>query len=290
MACLTQTWESTYSEQCEYISNLLAVLQPIDESTQAIVLYQSTEPTPAELIAAWEEQTGSTNAPSVGSTFYWFDPDTEAIENVFLPVDDVADGVSTGTPISYYEKDRSLDWVYLDSVLNAEADGGTTLSISGIDQTYKHLFFTFSARLVDAAVSVAAGLRLNGVSTANYHVGRINYDAAAVVGTGVTGQSSLIDEAITPAAGTTFQVSSSMLGYGLIPNYALADVDKYAGVMPYTRKLGFIGTAPITTANRNLSQAWAACIAATFHPVTQISWVSTTNWRRGSQMTLYGLK
>ena len=290
MACLTGTWSNTFSEQCEFIENMLQTMEDVDRETKSIVLHQITEPTENEMLAAWVEQSGIDDVPEVGTTFYWFSPTTQVIENVYFACEDAVGG-SSGVPISYYTKDRSLDWVFIDEFYAENDTAVLSTTVSGLSQDYKHLFVTHSARAIDAGVSVVWGMRLNQISTASYHGTRTEFDAAAVVGANFTGQQSILQAAMLPGAGTTYLTNSAASGYAFITNYSVPDADRSTHQYIVWRYLSFIGTSPLTNANRNLISAFAFLATALGYPVTEITIIGpAVSFKRGTRITVWGLK
>jgi hypothetical protein len=289
MACLAQTWTSDYAEQVSYIDTLLNQLLSVDLQNTTISLYQNTEPTATELIDAWEFQTGTTDDPPVGSSFLWFSPSTSVIENIYKPVDDISDGLSTGVPITYYVKDRSLDWVFLDEMFALDDTALASFNLQSINQEYTHLFLTHSLRAIDAAVTTNLLTRINTIATVNYYFERLIADGAAVAAVAAAAQATFVDTSALIAA-TTAEESAFSSGYSFIPSYS--DTTDSFFMEYFGRRVFFNNAAaPPPAASKDFSVFWGMVNVATALPVNRIDFLGpAATFRRGSNFVIYGLK
>lgn len=169
-----------------------------------------------------------------------------------------------------------------ESIATVTASGGqTSLTFSSIPQTYTHLQIRGLARDTSTASTgtLAQGIRINGVSSANYTYHTLAASGASIFPTGATGADGVYTDYVTPfdnAIASTFGVM-------------LIDIHDYTSTTRYKTIRIFGGCdvngsgGGVTLASGFLTNSTSAVTSITF----PAPW---TSFKAGSTFALYGIK
>lgn len=283
MTDFTQTWPQNYADQVEYIENLMQFVQDIDLRTKVVGLYQATEPTTEEMLAAWEREAGAGRPLTVGARLLWWDTNRNVLEQAYMPTYDVDQVATTLTIFPMYAKRKQLDIVVLASDI-LDADQATPWNLQpAVDQNYSHLWVFYNVRGAAAAANVVFGLQGPTLTNHMYQSLTMNGGAAAPVGAGVLAvQTSFAGPQAVPAGNANRYCYG--FGWTLLAGYRSSRDPNALSL--YT---AWQGAAPLTAANRLLSFVYSSCnnVAA----ITALKLIlASGSFRAGSKATLYALR
>lgn len=180
---------------------------------------------------------------------------------------------------------------YLEANLNSGVDrplfdttlasAAASINVTSIPATFAHLMFVFQARGDTAAADVAATLRLNGDTGANYDFMAV-YNATAA---SITGSESFAVTSIAPTLGTLPAATAPASTFGslivTIPNYAGTVANKSVHCDFATK----IGTSTGNMYVIRTSAFWRSTAA-----VNQLTILAGAgNFIIGSRLTVYGM-
>lgn len=282
MACnLSQTWSSDFCEQEEYITNVINLLEDIWTKNRTITLYQTTEPTEEEFLAAWIEQTGDSGPIPVGAKLQWYNPDLELVENTYSATNDIGSDVSSHSIFPVSTRNETVYWNLISSQrLSADA---ANITFNSIPQTYRHIYALISLRSSQAAVSSTLNVNINAGAGADHYLSGIGwtgttpallYNSSGSVGFNV----------VTTIPAATSAQFLSVTGFLLFANYRMETISR-----SMSGRVQAITGSPPTTAQaqyevfggfRNITAAMTSLVISS----------GSGNLKAGSRVTLYGIR
>lgn len=173
------SWSSNPAEQKLFVKQLDLKLAQLDRLVVPETIYSETEPLDSAITGNLYKKT------------QWVVPSTNELKNIYTKVDDAAvANTSTLAPYAIVPVPQSDLLTVIDSYHAGNANGLSTISFSGIPQTFSRLFLYLHYRDTVAATSISGSLRVNGLASATYamswfgHNGTQSYGNESVGATG----------------------------------------------------------------------------------------------------------
>lgn len=281
MSEFDQVWPSEFCDQQEYIEDLLAFINDIDNASRSVFLYQPTEPNAAQLQAAWDDQVGAAFPINPGAKIFWYDTTRQVIDNVWETTYDLT-GVSSGTLYKVWDKRKTLDIGVIDDQL-LEDDLSTTISINPLSQDWSNLMCFVVNRTNTAGVPVCS---LQSQVVGGVHMSHIMDVTGTPAVVAADTVATLTSFATTIAAPNS---TASPFSYEFrtmwIPNYTetLRDKNLISNGSLYT------GALPVAAANRRMTNVLSG--RNTVGAVTALTLLNGgVAMKQGTRLTVYGMR
>lgn len=273
-----ETWEAALSSQRQYIVEFTKQLELVEKKVNIATFLGDEEPTQAQLTSAWQTKTGFSDYVPTYSKVQWFNPLTEVVENVYLPVDNVGVGQSDGVLRTIIDQKRES---FFDLIEHKYFDDDVQIShtFSAIAQDFIALMLVYSVQLVTTTGFVALNFRVNGLSAANYQAAQLVIGGGSVSTVGTSGVAQAL---MGVAPGSDLDKNLNTSGIAIFPFYNKAN--QYPTMFGNdTNNL----TATTTRSNRRTNAFYSAVQAIS--SIT-VFFNGTETFKRGSRLALYGMK
>jgi hypothetical protein len=276
MVYTPQAWPSTYSEQQAFIRQLELALETLEQMAHPATLIKSTQPSSAELLTAWQNRFGQRSFP-VNGQVQWYNPSKDRIENIYTLISE-ADAPSSDFLMGMSPKDYAGGFDFLGQDY-AETSGISSLSVTGIPNTYTDLCILVHLRSTVAAATSNQNLRING-GTSGYYLG--NHVTAN--DTGHTGSEALnAGGVVVSVPGTSSDVSLYLHGLMWIHDYSRSRTPH--GWINYSQMNG----AASSPTRQNVFASWLYNVAAAVNAISVVP-ATANSIEQGSYLTVFGVK
>lgn len=171
MVLSNPNWPADFFEQQQYITTLLRRLQNADKKAGMVSHHGTSEPSVADMKAAWEEKYGDSAIP-VGGRIQWFNSGTNELELTYTRKDDGIYPLFTREPATF----QAIQTLYAPN-----NDSNTSFLFSAIPQTYRHLMLRGQLKDTAAVVNYVLRISPNSYTTAVYDNAYIGHGGTTAV-------------------------------------------------------------------------------------------------------------
>ena len=281
----TNTWQQGLQNQQTYIRTFEEALAILEKDTQVATVYNGSTPTTAQLQTAWQANTGySDYVPAFGKV-QWYNPNRSVIENVFLPINDLGTGLSSGNFFSLLDKNSETDMELIEFWYLTEQAAGVNTKTITIPNTYSHfkLYFNIKSKVNGTSENLSA--QVNGDTGANYDqsYGLVTSPTASVANSQSLGTTSGF-LAVAPGQPSLITVDRNSFAFGEIdiPQYNVTKTTHHLLLRAYYNP----GVLPANTE----TLIWGAIQYKVSSVISSIRLFETTNFAAGSWILAYGIK
>lgn len=271
-------WTNIPSDQRAYVRDIETDLAALGRMISPATIYSTTQPTEAQINAAWSAKYPPAYAPDDYETMQWVDPATNTLKNHFMRAAPSTALVGQKPLVSF--QTAPIPYTKLGEIYIDDAGGAATLTFSTIDQTYTDLYLYMLMRSSAAALTGAVSLRINGNAAAiyGYHTQGANTASISLVAEGAS-QAGIVVSAPGNTSHRSFYYEGLVrfMGYSTIVR----------PIQYHLRGTALTGAALVqaTSSNFNLLGIFNQILV----PMTSLSIVGTTGWISGTRFVLFGV-
>lgn len=162
---MTTSWPNDYQGQQDYINDMLAILEELENEAYPVTISSDTKPTQAEMLTQWVEEKGF--SPPLGAKIQWYAPAAGELNKTLHVTNDVDASSSSGDFLDSVPTPENNSWTILDEI-SVWTDGVSSDWVVTIPPDYVNVVVSGTLRFTGAADDYELQVLLDGAGSYEY--------------------------------------------------------------------------------------------------------------------------